>query len=208
MTVTRFDILTSFWGPFQQLRPFSFNIWDLLGYFRPFSAFDTLLADIWDLIRYLRPFSPFDTLFIQHLRPYIWDLIRYLRLFQHLTPFWWTRPPIHDQTRVVRVYYPLQVPITDWLLMFANQTQVRAQFQITDFFRLFSVRFCTVRLRYVFIYCLKIGSIVNDNDMLSYSLTTMMCFLTKEWYGFPAYSVNLFIKAYHKIMYKEGLKIT
>ena len=25
---------------------------------------------------------------------------------------------------------------------------------------------------------------VNDNDMLSYSLTTMMCFLTKEWYGF------------------------
>ena len=81
MTVTRFDILTSFWGPFQHLRPFSFNIWDLIGYLRPFSAFDTLLVDIWDLIRYLRPFSAFDTLFIQHLKPYslfetffsIWD---------------------------------------------------------------------------------------------------------------------------------------
>ena len=48
----------------------------------------------------------------------------------------------------------------------------------------------------------------NDNDMLSYLLTTMMCFLTKEWYGFPAYTVNLFIKAYHKITYKEDLKIT
>ena len=33
-----------------------------------------------------------------------------------------------------------------------------------------------------------------------------MCFLTKEWYGFPAYTVNLFIKAYHKITYKEDLK--
>ena len=49
---------------------------------------------------------------------------------------------------------------------------------------------------------------INDNDMLSYSLTTMMCFLTKEWYGVPAYTVNLFIKAYHKITYKEDLKIT
>ena len=44
--------------------------------------------------------------------------------------------------------------------------------------------------------------------MLPYSLTTMMCFLTKEWYGFPAYTVNLFIKAYNKITYKEDLKIT
>ena len=44
---------------------------------------------------------------------------------------------------------------------------------------------------------------INDNDMLSYSLTTMMCFWTKEWYGFPAYTVNLFIKAYHRITYKE-----
>ena len=49
---------------------------------------------------------------------------------------------------------------------------------------------------------------LNDNDMLSYSLTTMMCFLTKEWYGFPAYAVNLFIKAYHKITYQKDLKIT
>ena len=49
---------------------------------------------------------------------------------------------------------------------------------------------------------------INDNEMLSYSLTTMVCFLTKEWYGFPAYTVNLFIKAYHKITYKEDLKIT
>ena len=49
---------------------------------------------------------------------------------------------------------------------------------------------------------------INDNDMLSYSLTTMMWFLTKEWYGFPAYTVNLFIKAYHRITYKEDLKIT
>ena len=48
---------------------------------------------------------------------------------------------------------------------------------------------------------------INDNDMLSYSLTTMMCFLTKEWHGFPAYAVNLFIKAYHNITYKEDLKI-
>ena len=28
---------------------------------------------------------------------------------------------------------------------------VKAQFQITDFFRLFLVRFCTVRLGYVFL---------------------------------------------------------
>ena len=49
---------------------------------------------------------------------------------------------------------------------------------------------------------------INDKDMPSYSLTTMMCFLTKEWYDFPAYTVNLFIKAYHKITYKEDLKIT
>ena len=33
------------WGPFQHLRPSSFNIWDLIGYLRLFSAFDTLLAD-------------------------------------------------------------------------------------------------------------------------------------------------------------------
>ena len=49
---------------------------------------------------------------------------------------------------------------------------------------------------------------LNDNDMLSHSLTTMMCFLTKEWYGFPAYTVNLFINAYHRITYKEDLIIT
>ena len=51
-------------------------------------------------------------------------------------------------------------------------------------------------------------STVNGNDMLSYSLTTMMCFLTKEWYGFSAYTVNLFLKAYYRITYKEDLKIT
>ena len=49
---------------------------------------------------------------------------------------------------------------------------------------------------------------INDNDMFSYSLTTMMCFLTKEWHGFSAHTVNLFIKAYQKITYKEDLKIT
>ena len=43
--------------------------------------------------------------------------------------------------------------------------------------------------------------------MLSYSRTTMMCFLTKEWYVFPAYTVNLFIKIYHRITCKEDLKI-
>ena len=42
--------------------------------------------------------------------------------------------------------------------------------------------------------------------MFSYSLTTMMCFLIKEWYGISAYTVNLFIKAYHRITYKEDLK--
>ena len=47
---------------------------------------------------------------------------------------------------------------------------------------------------------------VNDYDMLSYSLTTLMCFLTKEWYGFPSYTVNQFMKAYHRITYKEDLK--
>ena len=52
------------------------------------------------------------------------------------------------------------------------------------------------------------GDTINDNDMFSYSLTAMMCFLTKERYDFPAYTVNLFIKAYHKITYKEDLKIT
>ena len=50
---------------------------------------------------------------------------------------------------------------------------------------------------------------VNDNDVLSYSLTTMMCFLRKEWYDFfSAYTANLFIKAYHRITYKKDLKIT
>ena len=47
---------------------------------------------------------------------------------------------------------------------------------------------------------------INDTDMLSYSLTTMMCFLTKEWCGFSAYTVSLFIKTYHRITYKEDLK--
>ena len=28
----------------------------------------------------------------------------------------------------------------------------------------------------------------------------------KKWYGFPAFTVNLFVKAYHKITYKEDLK--
>ena len=37
--------LPPIWGPFQHLRPFSFNIWDVIGNLRPFSAFDTLLAD-------------------------------------------------------------------------------------------------------------------------------------------------------------------
>ena len=31
-----------------------------------------------------------------------------------------------DRTRIVPVYYPLQVFIIDWLLMFVNQTQVGA----------------------------------------------------------------------------------
>ena len=31
-----------------------------------------------------------------------------------------------DRTRVVRVYYPLQIFIIDWVLMFVNQTQVGA----------------------------------------------------------------------------------
>ena len=91
LTFTRFDILTSFWGPFQHLTPLSFIIWDLIGYLRLFAAFDTLLADIRDLICYLRPFSAFDTLFIQHL-----TLFRYMRPFsafetlfiQHLRPYW------------------------------------------------------------------------------------------------------------------------
>ena len=47
---------------------------------------------------------------------------------------------------------------------------------------------------------------INDNNMLFYSLTTMMCFLTKEWYVFSAYAVYLFIKAYHRITFKEDLK--
>ena len=47
----------------------------------------------------------------------------------------------------------------------------------------------------------------NDNDMLSYSLSTMMYFLTKEWYGFSANAVKPFIKTYHRITYKEDLKV-
>ena len=35
------------------------------------------------------------------------------------------------------------------------------------------------------------------NDMLSCPLTTMMCFLTKDRYGFPTYPDYLFIKTYH-----------
>ena len=88
-TLTRFERYET-WHLNELLRPFSFNIWDLIGYLRPFSAFDTFLTDIWDRIRYLRPFSAFDTLFN------IWDLIRYLRPFsafetlfiQHLRPYW------------------------------------------------------------------------------------------------------------------------
>ena len=64
--------------------------------------------------------------------------------------------------------------------------------------------YLSLSLYYVYIVVL---STINDNDMLSYSLTTMMCFLTKEWYGFPSCTVNLFIKAYHKITYKEELKL-
>ena len=60
------------------------------------------------------------------------------------------------------------------------------------------------------VQCVKTGQsfTINDNDMLSYSPTTMMCLMTKVWYGFPAYTVNLFIKVYQKITYKEDLKIT
>ena len=47
---------------------------------------------------------------------------------------------------------------------------------------------------------------INDNDVLSYTLTAMMFCLTKEWNDFPAYSVNLFIKAY-RITCKENFKI-
>ena len=113
LTVTRFDILTSFWGPFQHLTPFTstfetlFVIWDPFQHLRPFSF------NIWDLIRYLRHFSAIETLFIQHLRPYSlfealfsnWDplhstfetLLSIWDPFQHLTPFWRTRPPIEGR---------------------------------------------------------------------------------------------------------------
>ena len=37
-------------------------------------------------------------------------------------------------------------------------------------------------------------STINDNVMLSYSVTTMVCILTKHWCGFLAYTVNLFMK--------------
>ena len=40
-------------------------------------------------------------------------------LFDSFVMRWW------DDPRVVRIYYPLQVFITDWFLMFVNQTQVR-----------------------------------------------------------------------------------
>ena len=62
--------------------------------------------------------------------------------------------------------------------------------------------------RYCTIMPLSGAYTINNNDMLSYSLTNMMCFLTKERYGFLAYAANLFIKAYHRIMCKEDLKIT
>ena len=39
---------------------------------------------------------------------------------------------------------------------------------------------------------------INDENVFSFSLTTMMCILTKECYGFSVYE-NLFIKAYHRI---------
>ena len=70
LTVMRFDILMSFWGPFQHLTPFAFNVWDLIHYLRPFSAFETLF------IQHLRPYLLFETLFSiwlpfgGHLRPY------------------------------------------------------------------------------------------------------------------------------------------
>ena len=35
-----------------------------------------------------------------------------------------------DRTRVVWVYYPLQVFIVDWLLMFVNQTQEGAHLKV------------------------------------------------------------------------------
>ena len=49
--------------------------------------------------------------------------------------------------------------------------------------------------RIVIFHLFLIELTINDNDILFYSLTTMMCFLTKEWYGFPANTVNLFIKS-------------
>ena len=36
----------------------------------------------------------------------------------------------HAKTRVVLVYYPLQVLIIDWFKMFVNQTQVQADFKV------------------------------------------------------------------------------
>ena len=80
LTVMRFDILTSIWGPFQHLTPFLFNIWYLTRYLRPFSVFETLF------IQYLRPYWLFETLFSiwhhfgGHLRPY--------SLFETLFSIW------------------------------------------------------------------------------------------------------------------------
>ena len=48
----------------------------------------------------------------------------------------------------------------------------------------------------------------NDNDMLSYSPTIMMWFLTKRMIWFSAYPFKLFINAYHRITNKMDLKLT
>ena len=123
LTVTRFDISTSFWGPFQHLRTFSFNIWDLYWLFETFSAFDTLLADSWDVIwgyfriwllfhstfetlfviwgpfQHLRPFSAFETPFNQHLRLY-W-------LFETIFSIW---DPFHSTFETLLVIWaPFQL---------------------------------------------------------------------------------------------------
>ena len=58
--------------------------------------------------------------FIYTLMPH--DL---LKIIQIAIPLFWD-----DRTRVVWVYYPLQVFIIDWLLMFVNQTQEGADLKV------------------------------------------------------------------------------
>ena len=71
--------------------------------------------------------------------------------------------------------------------MYLDFLDIKIKYVIANMYEVIGARFETLDWK---LYTLIAAHTVNGNDILSYSLTTMMCFLTKEWYGFSAYTLT------------------